>query len=332
MARSLITLILWITLLPPSWCCPFYTLAPARVNYTTIEPGLTAAATAAVPLHVCDKATISKNELPATIELALPVTVIGDVDSETGSAAYLTIEEDVITPIFHVAADAVVFETLQITFFDTLFKVGSGSTPVALQFYRTKCLFGNICVHIDAASASAFDADHGYFYGNDNGILYDGSSPSQVATVTCPDCRFINQRIAAILSRGSAGLAAFDMMTFEDTVMVNVLVPFGTQTTTAANVIIAAVSAEYKHQMDFVNCQTYSLADDEFDTFAAGAASASTKTHLGTSDRVILFSLIALLSVTIIAVTITCVYRQGKRAGGDPVTAKKSWLSTSALF
>jgi hypothetical protein len=275
-----------------------------------------------IPLHICDAAQISTTDVNATIVLAAPVVLIGDVDPATGARAFLTIDEDIVTPIFSVVADAVTVRDLQITFFDVLFRVDAGGF---LVLQHTSCWFGDTCIDV-APSALGLSVDHGYFMDTAVGILYEAVGSS--ATVVCTDCRFVDQRSAGILSQ-TPSTDAYANIVVADPVFVNVLTPFGTRSSATSTIGIAAVTEDFIHDADMINAQTYTM---KFDTFSSGKNAADPAGHACKdscrTQTILTGALFGAIMLLVLAAAVSFVYNNGKRTSSS-TTAKKSWMSTT---
>ncbi len=305
------TLILWITALNTlslCQCCPFYTLdvSPPRTNYTTLQQGLTAAIALSQPLHVCNAATVAIYETVVPFLINAPVTLVGDVDEDSGERAFLVFEDELVDPVFVISAGgALTLRTVQLIFANTLIRV---QLHGAIAFDHATCWFGDICVQLDTAADGA-TLQHAYFYDNAIAILALSLSTTPVV---CTDCRFIDQRTAAILSRTTDMVDAFAGLTVTDPVFVDTPVPFGTQATVAATVIPAELSADFVRNAGVINAQTYSVAAEDEAVFQAAVAGMGAKQSLGASGKILLGVFSALLMALIMALVIACVFNAAK--------------------
>jgi hypothetical protein len=310
------------------YACPYYTLGVPASNYTDFQTALQVATAASIPLHIClPSATVSASELNQTIVISTSVTIVGDIDEASGERAYLTFEEndaiDSSTPVFSVTAGAAVtIKTLQFTFFNTLFEIGGGG-GATLHMYRTSCWFGRVCVQVNA-DAGSVTIDHGNFMANDIGILYiEGTG-----TVVCADCHFVDDRLAGIVSRGP-GTDSYQNLKFSDIVFINILIPFGVEKTATSNIIAAEVTENFVHNSGMINAETYTmqfietyngLNRNKFASAAGGGGGGDGKgnsNHKRNTNDVLLGVFIGLLVMIVVAATIACIYRQGKRRPQD---------------
>lgn len=192
-------LVLVLVLVGAAAGCPFYQDTIPESNYTSVTAALSAAAINGLPIRVCDGATTPATEVVPV--LTNSVAFIGDErDVPNGGASFWVFENRAASPVITVAADAVSFTNLHLTFQETLVRV----TGAGFVAFDTVSFFGG-ALAIDVAATDTNDASTGgtctncHFGVVGTGILY------QSGDFVCEQCVFDQTRKGALVSRVPTG-------------------------------------------------------------------------------------------------------------------------------
>ena len=172
--------------------CPFYIIPSLRVNYTNFTTACPAAVHYGVPVHVCDGAVISTNEIACGITGIF--TLVGDqTTSSTEQLPILIIDSIYNTPaVFQLTGAAQMFvQTLQITSNGTIFSVTGSSL---LTMYQCNLYLADVGIYVSTGTTAGMGFQGTFVNFIDMGVdIVDNSGP-----VACSGCRFFDPRTAAV--------------------------------------------------------------------------------------------------------------------------------------
>jgi len=275
--------------------CPYYqTVGEDRVDFGTFAAAYDVARVNALPIHVCDAASIEADEFVPVI--SDPITVVGDVSDHR---AHWTVEASNLTTVLVVTANNVVFRDLQFVFENTMMEVQDNGY-VFLD--HVHFLFGQVGVRVatneGVGDFLGMEGDHAIFLSVGIAVLVERGD------VICHDCDILYPRDGGYVTRAGS---AFERIATTYNTIVDAAVPFGVQSQEGRPIIAATLTDEYINDAAIINCRTY---PDSCTTFGSGGG---TSTNDGFTTRDIVFIAIFVVAFLSIFIALLAVVVQKKR-------------------